>query len=172
MKIGRPEANEAAEYYWGYINQTAGDDPVAILEAQVAEVQELASRFSEDASLYRYAEGKWSAREALSHVTDTERLFTFRALWFARGFTEAMPAFDQNTAVAGAEADRLSWTVHVEEYLRVRAATIALFRNMPDAAWAKVGVASGKPVSVRGLAFITAGHTAHHLRIFREKYLA
>lgn len=171
MNIGRPEANEAAEYYWGYINQAVGDDPIAVLEAQVAEMRELAAKFSEDSSLRRYAEGKWSARESLSHVTDTERMFTFRALWFARGFTEPMPAFDQDTAVLGAEANRLAWATHVDEFFQVRAATIPLFRNMPADAWGKIGVASGKPVSVRGLAFITAGHTAHHLRIFRERYL-
>lgn len=172
MNIGRPAANEAAEYYWGYINQAVGDDPIAVLEAQVTEVRELANRFSEEKSLYRYAQGKWSARESLSHVTDTERMFTFRALWFARGFTEALAAFDQNIAVRGAEADRLSWALHVEEFGRVRAATIPLFRNLPEEAWGRIGVASGYPVSVRALAFITAGHMAHHLRIFREKYLS
>jgi hypothetical protein len=171
MNIGRPEAHEAAEYYWGYIGQAMGDDPVAVLEAQIAEVAALSAQFSEERSLYRYAEGKWSVREALSHVTDTERVFTFRALWFGRGFTEALPAFDQNTGVLGAEADRLSWAQHVEEFRQVRAATIPLFRNMPEEAWGRIGMASGKPVSVRALAFITAGHTAHHFRILRERYL-
>lgn len=171
MNIGRPDSHEAAEYYWGYISQAVGDHPVAVLEAQLAEVEKLAAEFSEERSLYRYAEGKWSVRETLSHVTDTERLFTFRALWFGRGFTEALPAFDQNTAVTGAQADRLSWARHVEEFREVRAATIPLFRNMPQEAWGRIGVASGMPVSVRALAFITAGHTAHHFRILRERYL-
>lgn len=171
MRIGRPAATEAADYYWKYINLAPGDDPVAALEAQRAELRDLATAFSEERSLYRYAEGKWSAREALNHVTDTERIFTVRALWFGRGFTEPLASFDQDVAVVGAQADRLPWSTHVTEFLLVREATVALFRNMPDEAWSRTGVASGKLVSVRALAFMCAGHAEHHFKIFRERYL-
>ena len=168
----RPAAGEAAEYFWKYIDRVDGDDPVVTLEAQLKELQELAAEFSEERSLYRYAEGKWSVREALSHVTDTERAFVFRALWFGRGFRDAMPSFDQDVSVAGAKADRLAWATHVEEFLRVREATVALFRNMPEEAWDRSGVASGKPVSVRALAFLCAGHATHHFTILRERYMS
>ncbi len=126
---------------------------------------------SEKTSLHRYAPGKWSVRELLSHVTDTERVFVHRALWFARGFDSPMPSFEQEIAVAGARADTVSWARHVEEFRAVRLATVPLFRNLPAEAWAKTGVASGNPVTVRALAWITAGHAAHHAAILKERYL-
>src|ERR1700722_9864234 len=101
MRIGRPAKTEAADYYWKYIDLVQGDDPVAALEAQRAELRDLAVSFSEERSLYRYAEGKWSVREALNHVTDTERIFSVRALWFGRGFSEPLASFDQDVAVVG-----------------------------------------------------------------------
>jgi DinB superfamily len=162
---------EAPDYFWKYINQVVGNDPVAALVAQLDEISNLAAEFTEERSLYRYAEGKWSVREALSHVTDTERVFGFRALWFGRGFTEPLLSFDQDIAVAGAQADRLAWAKHVEEFRQVREAAISLFRNMPEEGWSRSGIASGKPVSVRALAFISAGHAAHHFKIVRERYL-
>jgi hypothetical protein len=171
MTIGRPAATEAADYYWNYINQVPGDDPVAALEGQRLELRDLAAAFCEQRSLYHYAAGKWSARELLNHVTDTERIFSVRALWFGRGFTEPLASFDQNIAVGGALADRLPWLAHVAEFLQVREATIALFRNMPDEAWSRTGVASGNPVTVRALAFMCAGHATHHFKILRERYL-
>ena len=171
MIIGRPATNEAAEYYWKYIDQVPGADPIAALEAQRAELRDLGAVFSEQRSLGRYAAGKWSARESLNHVTDTERIFSVRALWFARGFTEPLASFDQNVAVAGAQADRLRWSSHVAEFLDVREATLSLFRNMPDEAWSRTGVASGNPVTVRALAFMCAGHATHHFKILRERYL-
>jgi uncharacterized damage-inducible protein DinB len=171
MMIGRPKAGEAAEFFGKYIDLVPGDDPVAVLETQRAEMSELAARFSEEQTLYRYAEGKWSVREALSHVTDTERAFTFRALWFGRGFTEPLWSFEQDVAAAGAQANRLASATHVEEFRLVRAATVALFQNMPEEAWSRSGIASGNLVSVRALAYLCAGHTAHHMTIFRERYL-
>jgi len=107
----------------------------------------------------------------LNHVTDTERSFAFRALWFARGFDTPLPSYDQHIAAAGAEADRISWAAHIEEFRRVRLATISLFRNMPPDAWARSGIASDNRFTVRALAFITAGHVTHHLKILRERYL-
>jgi len=169
---GRPQEPEAASYFRKYIDKVEGDDPVAALERQLPETAALFAGISEEQSLFRYAPDKWSIRQSLSHVTDTERAFTFRALWFGRGFTGALDSYDQNIAVAGAEADRISWAAHVEEFRQVRLATVSLFRNMPDEAWLRTGIASGNLVSVRALAFICAGHTTHHLELFRERYLA
>jgi hypothetical protein len=114
---------------------------------------------------------KWSIRQVLNHVTDTERAFAFRALWFARGFATPLPGYDQNIAAAGAGADGVSWSAHVEEFRRVRFSTISLFRNMPPEAWTRGGIASEKPFTVRAVAFIIAGHLAHHIAILRERYL-
>ena len=131
----------------------------------------LYSGISEEKSLHRYAPEKWSIRQLLNHVTDTERAFAFRALWFARGFDSPLPGYDQNIAAAGAEADAIAWAAHVEEFRRVRLSTISLFRNMPAAAWARAGIASDNRVSVRAVAYIIAGHLEHHNAILRERYL-
>jgi hypothetical protein len=169
--LGRPEAHEAAPYYSVYIDQAPGDDPAALIEAQLDQCLALLSGISEERSLHRYAPGKWSIRQVLNHITDTERAFAFRVLWFARGFEPPLPGYDQEIAANGAEADRISWKAHVEEFRAVRRSTISLFRNLPPDAWQRKGIASEKPFTVRALAFIIPGHVAHHLKILRERYL-
>jgi uncharacterized damage-inducible protein DinB len=169
--IGRPQSNEAAPYYFTYINRVVGDDALDTVDRQLDESLKLFSGISEETSLHRYAPGKWSMRQVLNHVTDTERAFAFRALWFARAFQSPLPDYDQEIAAAGAGADRVAWSAHVEEFRRVRLATISLFRNMPSEAWMRTGIASNNSFTVRAMVYITAGHMAHHLAILREKYL-
>jgi len=169
--IGHPQSAEAAPYYFTYINQVTGDDPLAALENQLEESQALFSAISEEKSLHRYAPEKWSIRQLLNHVTDTERALAFRALWFARGFETPLPSYDQNVAASGAEADRLPWATHVEEFRHVRLSTISLFRNMPSQAWTRSGIASDNRFTVRALAYIIPGHFAHHVSVLRERYL-
>jgi DinB superfamily len=169
--IGRPQAFEAAPYYFTYINQVAGNDAVVSLESQLEESLAFFSQICEEKSLYRYAPGKWSMRQVLNHVTDTERAFAFRALWFARGFETPLPSYDQNIAASGAEADRSCWADHVEEFRRVRLSTISLFRNLPSDAWMRSGIASENRFTVRALAYIIAGHLTHHIAGLRQKYL-
>jgi hypothetical protein len=169
--IGRPRDAEAAPYYFTYINQVAGDDVLAVIESQLDESLALFTGISEGTSLHRYAPEKWSIRQVLNHVTDTERAFAFRALWFARGFTTPLPGYDQNIAASGAAADSVPWSAHVEEFRRVRLSTVSLYRNMPPEAWTRSGIASDNPFTVRALAFIVAGHLAHHVAILRERYL-
>jgi len=169
--IGRPETVEAAPYYFTYINQVMGDNALGIIESQLEESVAFFSGISEENSLYRYEPEKWSIRQVLNHVTDTERAFAFRALWFARGFEARLPSYDQNVAVSGAGADRIAWAAHVEEFRRVRLSTISLFRNMPGEAWTRSGIASDNPFSVRALAFIIAGHVTHHVTVLRQRYL-
>ena len=169
--IGRPQSSEAGQYYFTYINQVSGEDPLRVIEGQLDEGLSLFRTISEEKSLHRYAPEKWSIRQVLNHVTDTERAFAFRALWFARGFDAPLPSYDQEVAAAGAAADEIAWAAHVEEFGHVRRATIALYRNMPADAWMRSGTASDNRFTVRAMAFITGGHLAHHLRILREKYL-
>jgi DinB superfamily len=168
---GRPGADEAAAYYFTYIDAVGGEDALAAIERQASEAPAFFAGISEEKSLARYAPEKWSIRQVLNHVSDAERAFAFRALWFARGFAEPLPGFDQNIGVAGAGADGISWAAHVEEFRGVRESTIALFRNMPAEAWGRRGVASGNPFTVRAVAFIIAGDVEHHIRILRERYL-
>ena len=169
--IGRPAASEANTYYWQYIDQIVAEDPLQAMTTQLDEALELFSAISEEWSLRRYQAEKWSIRQVLNHVTDTERAFTFRALWFARGFGDPLPSYDQNIAANGAAADGVPWRDHVEEFRHVRLATRALFRNLPSDAWMKTGVASGNQFTVRALAFLIPGHLAHHVGILRERYL-
>lgn len=170
--LGRPHPKEAAPYYFTYINQVYGDDGMRVMESQLEESPAFFSIISEEKSLYRYAPEKWSIRQVLSHITDTERAFAFRALWFARGFETPLPSFDQDIAAAGAEADKISWAAHIEDFRRVRAASISLFRNLPEEAWARSGIASDNRFSVRALAWIIAGHLTHHVVVLRQRYLS
>jgi len=168
----RPDKSEAAEYYFTYIDKVRDGDILEILEAQAEETLALLRGVSEAQSQHRYADDKWSMRGVVSHWNDTERVFVYRALWFARGFDSALPSFDQNTAIASAGADERSWASHVEEFRAIRAATLGFFQNLPAWAWDRRGVASGNPFSVRALAFVSAGHVAHHVAVLRERYLA
>jgi uncharacterized damage-inducible protein DinB len=168
---GRLATNEFASYYSTYVDLVNTDDIVGTLQSQLDATLSVLTGISEDKSLHRYAADKWSIRELLNHMSDTERVFAYRALWFARGFDEALPGFDQNVAVPTAAAEQFSWASHVEDFRAVRAATLTLFRNLPEDAWGRSGVASGNPVTVRALAYIMAGHMAHHVAILQERYL-
>ena len=169
--IGRPSPTEAAPYYFTYINQVTGENPLATIESQLDDFLVFFSTISEEKSHHRYAPDKWSIRQVLNHVTDTERAFAFRALWFSRGFDAPLPSYDQEIAAWGAGADAVPWSAHVEEFRRVRLATISLFKNMPGEAWTRTGIASDNRFTVRAMAFITAGHVNHHMRILKERYL-
>jgi hypothetical protein len=168
-----PERTEAADYFFTYIDQVGigTGDICQFLKTQLSETLTVFQGISEEQSLGRYAPDKWSMRQLLSHMTDTERAFVFRALWFARGFESPLPSFDQNIAIAGADADVRPWVSHVEEFRAVRGATLAFFQNLSADSWARRGVAGGNPFTVRALAFITAGHVAHHVKILQERYL-
>ena len=169
--IERPEKSETAAYYFTYIDQVEGCDAETVFASQLADLVPLFSAISEEQSLHRYAPEKWSIRQVLNHISDTERAFAFRALWFARGFETPLPGYDQLIAASGAAADSVPWAAHVEEFRSVRLSTISLFANMPAEAWMRRGIASDMPFTVRALAYIIAGHVAHHVRILRERYL-
>ena len=167
----RPERDEAAPYYFTYIDKVPVGDIRQLIRAQAADVVDFASRISEERSRHRYAADKWSIREVLGHINDCERLFVMRAFWFARGFDTPLPSFDQNVAVATAGAHERPWQSHVDEFRAQRAATLAFFDSLPEAAWRRRGVASDNPFTVRALAYMVPGHVAHHLDIVRQRYL-
>jgi uncharacterized damage-inducible protein DinB len=167
----RPQTTEAASYYFVYIDLIKGDDVVPAMKDQMRETLQVLEGISEEQSLKSYAPGKWTIRELLNHVNDGERIFLGRAIWFARGFQDPLPSFEQDVAVKFAQANNTSWAALVEEFKTVRAATLSFFENMPDEAWSRTGVASDNPVSVRALAYIIAGHVAHHVNVLKDKYL-
>lgn len=166
-----PARDEAADYYFRYIDRVPGGDILGTLETQGIATVAFLETISEDRSLHRYAEGKWSIRSVVGHLNDCERLFVFRAFWFARGFDAALPSFDQNTAYEAAKADGREWRDLIDEFRSVRAATLTFFRSLPDAAWDRRGIASDNPFTVRALAYLAAGHVIHHVSILRERYV-
>jgi len=169
--IHPPDRTEAAEYYFTYIDQVPSGDIKTVLETQSRETTALFQTISDEDSLRRYAPDKWSIRQVVSHINDAERVFSFRAFWFARGFDSPLPSFDQNIAISTANADERPWQSHIAEFGEIRSATQALFASLPDDAWSRRGVASGNPFTVRALAYTVAGHVAHHVRILHERYL-
>ena len=167
-----PDRTEAAEYYFTYIDLVPAGDVVALLETQARDLRTLLHGIPEARSLFRYAPGKWSIRDVVQHLSDTERLFVSRAFWFARGFDSPLPSFDRHVAVAAARADERQWADVVDEFGAVRSATVAFFRSLPGDAWDRRGIASANPFTVRALAYLAVGHVMHHQAILETRYLA
>lgn len=164
-----PAADEYAPYYGKYIDRV-GDDTLAALVSQAAETAKLLAATSEEKAGYRYAEGKWSVRQVIGHVTDTERVFTYRAMRVSRGDLTPLPGFDENEFMKVANFDQRSLADLAAEFAAVRAATVLFYRSLNAAAVGRRGTASGQPVTVRALCAMTAGHELHHLSLLRERY--
>jgi len=169
---GRPQAGEYGSYYQRYIDLATEDDVVAALDAQSHETAALLGGISEQQASHRYEPGKWSIKQLVGHVGDSERIFAYRALRIARGDTTPLPGFEQEPYVANAASDDRSMSDLAEELAAVRKANVMMLRALPAEAWGRVGTASDNPISVRALAFIMLGHERHHMRILRERYLA
>ena len=169
--IPHPEAGEYAPYYGKYIAQLpANADILMLLREQASATAKLLATAGESPAEHRYADGKWSVKEVVGHLSDAERVFSYRALWFARADPSELPGFDENAwiPVAGFGARTLADVA--AELAAVRAATIALFASLDDAALLRSGRANAQPVSVRALAAILAGHERHHVTLLRERY--
>jgi hypothetical protein len=170
LTIPRPASTEYAPSYSDYVTAVPDGSLLSLLERQSRDTTALLRNVSEKKSLYRYAPGKWSIREVVGHVCDAERVFTYRALRFARGDATPLPSFDENAWGAASNADTRPLAEHIEELAAVRAATLALFRGFTDEQFARSGIASGHQVTVRALAYIVAGHERHHVKVLRERY--
>ena len=168
---GRPEAGEYSEYHDKYIALVPGTDILGALEAQRLVMAQLLGARSEREGNFRYAADKWTVKEVIGHVTDSERIFAYRALRFARADNTPLSGFEQDDYVkSGGFRDRTLADL-AQEFAEVRGATIALFSGLEGPAWQRRGIANHNEVSVRALAFIIAGHELHHRRILEEKYL-
>lgn len=171
VTVARPAADEAIPYYFTYIDQVPDGDIVETLANQHEAIHDLLDTVSDAAASARPAPGEWSIKEVVAHLSDTERLFAFRALWFARGEQTALPGMEPDPWVAITDVNARSLRDLMDEFDHVRAASVALFGSFDSNAWARGGSASGNPISVRALAWITAGHERHHLRSLREEYV-
>lgn len=169
--IPRPAADEYAPYYDRYIVRVPEGDLCEMLQAQVGETLTLIRSIPETRGTYRYAPDKWSIKDVLGHVIDTERIMSYRALRVGRGDATPLPGFEQNDYVPTGNFDRRTLDDLCQELAAVRAATVHLFRHFDPAALARRGTASGHPVTTRALGYIIAGHERHHLAILREHYL-
>lgn len=166
----RPAPTDYAEYYAGYVSLVPEDDILGVIEAQASETQKLLAPIDETRAAYRYAEGKWSIKEVVGHLTDAERVFGYRALVIARGDTQPLPGFDENEYVRTAGFDGWRWSDLVEEYALARRTNVLFFRNLAEEAWDRRGNANNSEITVRALAWIIAGHERHHANILRERY--
>ena len=168
--MNRPEATEYADYYANYISKVPGSDVLSVLESQRLQMLQLFAGRSERDGSFRYAPGKWTVKEVLGHITDTERIFAYRALRIARGDQTPLPGFEQDDYVqSGAFGDRTLAGL-AEDFGAVRTASISLLRSFNEGAWSRRGVASQKEVTVRALGFMIAGHQIHHRIILEERY--
>jgi uncharacterized damage-inducible protein DinB len=172
MTQKRPEPGEYSPYYESYVKLVPDDDLLSILETQLQETRQLLASVSESDANFRYGPNKWSIKEILGHLTDTERIFGYRILRIARADQTPLSGFEQDDYVRAGNFSARSLTDLLEEFSVVRRATMALLRSLNDLAWLRRGVANQKEISVRALAYVLAGHERHHRRILEERYLA
>jgi hypothetical protein len=168
--VERPEPTEHIPYYERYIALVPEGNILDHLEDQLADLRALVAAVPESEAGHRYASGKWTLREVLGHLVDTERVLAYRAFSIARGEIQPLNGYEPEEYAVEAEADRTRMADLYEEFENLRRGNIAMLRRLPAEAWKRVGTASGHPVSVRALAYIMAGHIPHHLRIVREQY--
>ncbi|MDO8501430.1 MAG: DinB family protein [Gemmatimonadaceae bacterium] len=167
----RPVAGEYASYYASYIARVPDGDIVETLDRQISESLELFRSIPESLGDHRYAPGKWSIREVIGHIADAERVFAYRALRFSRADTTPVAGFDENAYVSNAPFARTSLADLASGLEHVRRASLYLFAGLDEEAMTRRGIANGFEVSVRALAWITAGHETHHIDVLRARYL-
>lgn len=171
MTVQRPDPDEYAPFYAGYIAHVPAGDLFALLRAQPDALRALLGGLTEAQVLYRPAPGEWSVKEIVGHICDTERVFAYRALRIARGDTTPLPGFEQNMYVDNAHFDARPLADLLDEFQQQRAANLLCFQALTPAQTEQRGTASDAPVTVRALLYMLAGHVEHHLLSLREKYL-
>ncbi len=172
VMIPRPAPTEYGAFYAGYIQGVPDGDLLVFLRAQMRDTRAFLESIPGSKGDFAYAQGKWSVKEVVGHVSDTERVMSYRALRIARGDETPLPGFDENAFARVSGAARRTVTDLSGEFAHVRQATLDLLTNLDADAFARLGTASGHAISVRALAYIIAGHEVHHLRVLRERYLA
>ena len=172
LTASRPQADEYAPSFAGYVARIGdNEDVLVVLAGQLDEVLGRLGSAPDSRGDFRYALGKWSLKDVVGHLSDTERVFAYRALCIGRGDTDPLPGFDDQAWVAEVGAGDRTLADRVEEWGHVRRATLALFRYLPAARWSSHGTAGDQPISVRALAYVIAGHVRHHLEVVEARYL-
>lgn len=168
--LARPEAGEYAPYYEKYISLVHGNDILGALEAQRMLMMQLFAAHTERDGNFRYAADKWTVKDVIGHVNDSERVFAYRALCIARGDQGSLPGFEQDDYVREGDFKNRTLAGLGDEFTHIRNSTIALFRSLSREAWQRRGIANKNEITVRALAFIIAGHELHHRLILDERY--
>jgi len=170
--MDRPEVNEFAEYYNTYVSKVEGKGVMPILEAQPDELRSVISPLPEEKGTYTYGEGKWTIKEVLSHLIDGERIFAYRILRISRGDETPIEGFEQDGYIENSNANNRLFAELLEEFELQRRSNLLLLKNIDDAGSRRMGTASGYPVSVRALTYISAGHVRHHVGLLKARYLS
>jgi hypothetical protein len=171
MRNNKPEETEYAAYYGGYVALVPEGDILTILSEQLNETLSLVGSIPEQAGNFRYATDKWSIKELVGHIIDSERVFAYRALCIARGDTTPLPGFDEKEYISNASFNDCSLAELIAEFETVRKSTLFLFKHLDENAWQRAGTANENSITVRALAYILAGHELHHCNILRDRYL-
>lgn len=166
----RPQADEYAPYFERYIALVPEADPLPVLDAQSGILAGMSASLPASKEQFRYADGKWTIREVFGHLIDAERVFGYRSFCISRGESAPLPAFDEDAYVLRSGYDRRTVADLVREFTLVRQSNLSFLSALTSEQWKSIGTASGKPISVRALPFIMAGHVRHHLRILHERY--
>ena len=168
----RPQQGDYAQYYEQYISEIEDNDIHKILESQLSETIVLLKSIPEEKGNYRYTEGKWSVKEVIGHITDTERVYAYRAMCFARGETKVLPGFEQDDYAAAGKFSERALSDLINEFRLLRESNLILFKSFKEDALNREGHVDENRITVRAILFIIAGHTLHHIKFIKEKYLA
>lgn len=167
----KPNFDYLPEFYHDYVHKISEPDVSNALTNSGEQCLTLFRSISEEKSAFRYADGKWSIKELVSHVIDAERVFAYRALSFARNDNNSLPGFEENEWAASSKADNRTFEEIINEYDHVRKATIDLFASFDEEMLVRTGTASGGLFNVANLGYVIAGHETHHRNILNERYL-
>lgn len=168
----KPEISEYDPYYAKYISLITEPDLIKVLEEQPAELRSLLGSLDEEKGKFAYAEGKWTIKESISHLIDGERIFAYRVLRISRGDKTPIEGFEQDGYIENSHANDRSFDDLLEELGLLRKANVRLLKTLREDGWMRTGTASEKPISVRALGYIMAGHVRHHISIFKGQYLS
>jgi uncharacterized damage-inducible protein DinB len=167
----RPDLSRVPEFYHVYINQVPENDLMTALQNQTVSFLKFLKKIPADKINYRYAKGKWTIKEMLVHIIDTERIFAYRALCIARQDSTSFPGFDENAYAANSKAAKRDWKELIEEFKVVRQSTSYLLGSFDKKQLDTNGISNGRPVYVLGIGFTIVGHVLHHTGVLKERYL-
>ena len=170
LHVSKPSDTEYASYFGRYVDLVPDGEILGTLAGQISGTLSTLRGVSDEDSLKRYAEGKWSIRKVVGHMIDTERIFAYRALRIARNDQTNLPGFEQDDYIPAAQFDRRPWPGLLEEFEAVRHSNVLMFRGLHEEAWKRQGMSNGKLLSVRAAAYVIAGHERHHMKVLREQY--